>query len=446
MGRRVYIETYGCQMNVADSELMGGILEKAGFVCEADPSSADVILVNTCAIRESPEDRVVQRLAQLARRKELRPDLVLGITGCVPKHVGPELQARLPGVDLIIGPDSYRRLPELIDGAAQSPRIDLRMDPVETYDGALPRRTSGINAWVTVMRGCDRFCRFCVVPYVRGREKCVPMERILAEVRGAAAEECRSITLLGQTVNTYRDEDRDFGDLLRAVARVPGVRRVRFTSPHPSDFHSGMFAVMRSEPGVCPHIHLPVQSGSDSVLRAMRRGYTRREFLKLVREIRDTVPGMALTTDIIVGFPGETQADYEATLSLMEEVRFDSAFMFKYSPRTRTYAWKHQPDGVPEEVKGGRLRRVIDLQEKHSRQIYAGRVGRVEEVLVEGPARKDPSRLQGKTPDFKTVVFDRGEDPPRAGELVAVAVTAATSHTLTGHRVVPAERTPAGGQ
>jgi tRNA-2-methylthio-N6-dimethylallyladenosine synthase len=434
-GRAFYIETYGCQMNVADSELMTGILVQAGHVPVEDPTQADIILVNTCAIRESPEDRVVQRMAQLSQRKLLRPDVVLGITGCVPKHVGPSMMEMLEGVDLFVGPDSYRRLPHLIEKAGEAPQLDLRMDPREIYDGALPVRTSGLNAWVTIMRGCDRFCTFCVVPYVRGREKCVPWDRLRAEIEAAVGQGCASITLLGQTVNTYRDGDLDFAGLLRLVARVPGVKRVRYTSPHPSDFTRSVFEVMSQEPALCPHIHLPVQCGSDRILDAMKRGYTRSEFLRLVDEIRLLLPDASLTTDLIVGFPGEAPRDFEETLSLMQDVRFDSAFMFKYSERPKTWAAKHQPDSVPEEEKNRRLREVIDLQESISAEIYESRVGRMVEVLVEGPSRRDPAKLQGKTPDFKTVVFERGGEAPVTGDLVRVQVQAATSHTLRGRLV-----------
>jgi tRNA-2-methylthio-N6-dimethylallyladenosine synthase len=437
--RRFYIETYGCQMNVADSELMSGILTRAGFSPVEDPDGADVILVNTCAIREAPEDRVVQKVAQYVGRKKVRPDLVVGITGCVPKHVGPGLARLLEGVDVIVGPDGYRRLPELIRKAADGPQVDLRMDPTETYADALPRRDSGVNAWVTVMRGCDRFCSFCVVPYVRGREKCVPLARILEQVDAAVAEGRPSITLLGQTVNTYRDGEADFATLLEEVGTRPGVLRVRFTSPHPSAFTPRVFEVMARVPSICPHLHLPVQSGSNRVLERMRRGYTREEFLELVEVIRSYLPEVALTTDIIVGFPGETAEDFQATLELMERVRFHGAFMFKYSARPRTYAWKHLPDDVPEPEKDRRLREVIELQEAISREVYAGRVGETVEVLVEGPSRRDPARLQGKTPDFKTVVFDPGPKGARPGDLVRVRVTSATSHTLTG-RVLEAVR------
>jgi tRNA-2-methylthio-N6-dimethylallyladenosine synthase len=435
-GRSFYIETYGCQMNVADSELMAGILSEAGHWPADDPADADIILVNTCAIRESPEDKVIQRMAQLAQRKHLRPDLVLGITGCVPKHVGAPMAARLPDVDLVVGPDSYRRLPELIANAVAGPQVDLRMDPDETYDGALPVRAGGVNAWITVMRGCDRFCTFCVVPYVRGREKCVSPGRILDEAAAAVAQGCRSVTLLGQTVNSYRFGDVGFAELLRRVARIPGLARVRYTSPHPADFTGEVFDAMADEPPLCPHLHLPVQSGSDTVLRRMRRGYTKGEFLGLVETIRRRLPGVSLTTDVIVGSPGESEDDFQETLRLMEEIRFDSAFMFKYSPRPKTWAWKNQEDDVAEDEKGRRLREMIDLQERISGEIYRSRVGGVVEVLVEGPSRRDPSRLQGKTADFKTVVFTTSARTADAGDLVEVDILEATSHTLRGRLVL----------
>ncbi|MBU2689391.1 MAG: tRNA (N6-isopentenyl adenosine(37)-C2)-methylthiotransferase MiaB [Candidatus Eisenbacteria bacterium] len=430
-----YVETYGCLMNVADSELVSGILEEAGYAAAADLDSADIILVNTCAIRENPEEKVIQRLMQLALRKRMRPDLILGIIGCVPKHIGPAISESLAGVDLILGPDSYSRLPQLIERSAVEIQIDLGMDPQETFDRHSPKRTSGVNAWITVMRGCDRFCSYCVVPYARGREKCVSCERILDVTARAAAEGHPSITLLGQTVNTYRDGDIDFAALLGKVAQIDGVARVRFTSPHPIDFATEVFEVMARERALCPHIHLPLQSGSDRMLERMNRGYTRAQYLNLVEEIRRIVPNMALSTDVIVGFPEETPGDFQETLNLMREVRFDSAFMFKYSERPKTWACRHLTDDIPDEEKGRRLREVIDLQESISKEIYESYIGREVEVLVEGPARRDPGQVQGKSPDFKTVVLAAGAREIKAGDFVKVRIESATSHTLSG--VIP---------
>lgn len=425
--KRVYVETYGCQMNVADSALIESVLREAGYTSTPNLHEASLILVNTCAIRERAEERVVRRLSQLGRWKRLRPDLVLGVTGCVPKHLGESLLDRLPEVDLLLGPDSYRRLPELVESAARRVTVDLRLDGREDYSGLDPVSVDGIHAFVPIMRGCDRFCTFCVVPLVRGREKSLPLEEVLRQVHGAVERGARTITLLGQTVNSYHHGVSTFTDLLEAVSRVPGLLRVRYTSPHPADFREEHFRLMAEHPTLCPHLHLPVQSGSDSILAAMRRGYTRAGFLRLIDTIRRHLPHVGLTTDLIAGFPGETEEDFEATLSLMRAVRFDSAFLFAYSERPGTHAARRLPDLVPAEVKGERLARMIRLQEEHSLERYRRFEGQQVEVLVEGISRRHPDHATGKTPDFKTVVFPSG---PGIGALHRVRVAQATSHSL----------------
>ena len=425
--KRVYIETYGCQMNVADSALMEHLLAEAGFAPTRSIHEASLVLVNTCAIRERAEERVVNRLRQIGRLKRLRPDLVVGITGCVPKHLGESLLRDLPEVDLLVGPDSYRRLPELVAEAARRPMVDLRLDGDEDYSGLDPVSIDGIHAFVPVMRGCDRFCTFCVVPLARGREKSLPLEEILRQVRTAIDRGARSVTLLGQTVNSWHHEDRTFTDLLDAVSRVDGLPRVRFTSPHPAEFRDEHFALMAERPSLCPHLHLPVQSGSDRVLEAMKRGYSREEFLRLAETIRARLPEGAITTDLITGFPGETEEEFGETLSLMREVEFDAAFLFAYSERPGTYAARRLPDDVPAEVKGERLARMIALQEEHSLQRYRHWEKREVEVLVEGVSRRNADHAVGKTPDFKTVVFPRGPEP---GAVHRVRGARASSHSL----------------
>ena len=430
---RVFIETYGCQMNVADSELVGGVLRRAGYAAAARPEDADVILLNTCAIREHAEERVLRRLSELARFKRARPELRLGLLGCMAQHNRAALVEKAPWLDLVAGPDSYRRLPELLgrsrlDPARKAAKIDVRLDRAETYAEIAPAHEAGVRAFVTAMRGCDRFCAFCVVPYVRGRERSVPPEAILADIRGLAARGAREIVLLGQTVNAYRHGDTDFGRLLHLVAEVDGVERIRFTSPHPSDMSNSVIEAMATEPKIQPSLHLPVQSGSDRILAAMERGYTVDEYLGLVERMRAAIPAIALSTDIIVGFHGEEEADFRATLELMAALRYDSAFSFKYSLRENTRAFK-LGDTVSEEEKGRRLAEVIALQERVSAERNRALAGQRFAVLVEGRARRGGGMLAGKTPQFKTAVFPAA-DSISPGDIVTVRVDSATAHTL----------------
>ena len=428
--RRVFIETYGCQMNVSDTELMMGVLKKAGFRRALALEDADVVLLNTCAIRERAEERVAGRLSPLSRVKRARPDLVLGVSGCMAKHLAEQLLDRLPYVDLVVGPDSYRRLPELIGEAAGNPALDVRLDRGEDYLELDPVRQEGTNAWITIMRGCDKFCTFCIVPYVRGRERSVPAGDLLRQVRLAASEGFQEVTLLGQTVNSYHDGESDFADLLKMVARVEGIRRIRFTSPHPSDFSDKLIGTIAEESKICRFIHLPVQSGSDRVLEAMKRTYSSGRYVDLVDRLRSAVPGLCLSTDVIVGFPGEDDSDFESTMALMRHVRYDSAFMFKYSPRKGTVAYREIPDTVPETEKSRRLQAVIAQQTGISGEINRRYVGRMQEVLVEGDARRGKGQAVGKSDGFKTVVFPR--DGIRTNTFVDIRITDATSHTLIG--------------
>jgi tRNA-2-methylthio-N6-dimethylallyladenosine synthase len=347
------------------------------------------------------------------------------------KHLSEKLLTRAPYVDLVVGPDSYRRLPQLIDRLADGPILDVRLDREETYEGLDPVRHEGCRAWVTIERGCNRFCTFCIVPFVRGRERYVPVAEVVRQVENLAAEGYREITLLGQTVNAYRDGSLDFGGLLRRLGRIDGIDRIRFTSPHPSEFTPDMIATMAAEPKVCPHVHLPVQSGSDRVLAAMRRDYTRGEYLDLTDRIREAMPDVAITTDIIAGFPGETEEEFEETLELMRRIRFDSAFMFLYSAREGTAAHRDLADDVPPEEKRRRLERVVALQEQTSLEINRGLIGRTVRVLLEGESRRDPSRLHGRTGGFKTAIVPR--EGLVAGTFVDVRVEEATSHTLFGN-------------
>jgi tRNA-2-methylthio-N6-dimethylallyladenosine synthase len=424
----VYIETYGCQMNLADTELMRGHLARSGYATADDPAEADVILLNTCAIRAHAEERIFSRLSALAHYKLRRPHLQIGVAGCMAQHFKDRLLERL---DFVVGPDGYRRLPELLGG---DPFADVRLDRDETYADLAPQRSDGVRAWITIMRGCDKFCTFCIVPYVRGRERSVAADAVLAQVRAAAAAGYREVVFLGQTVNAYRAGDTDFGALLRSAAAVPGIARVRFTSPHPSDMTDSAIAAMVDCPAVCPHAHLPVQSGSDAVLARMERGYSVAQYGELVARLRAAMPDLALSTDVIVGFPGETEDDFAATLELMRSVRYDHAFLFKYSRRDHTKAAKWE-ETVSEAEKARRLQALIDLQQAIGAEINAGWVGRDVEVLVEGPARRPAGWLAGKTREFKTAVFPAAA--ARVGDLVRVRTTAATSHTLIGAWALP---------
>ena len=438
MERRLYVETYGCQMNVADSELMLGQLGRAGYTRVEKPDEADVILVNTCAIREHAEQRIYGRLGELTRHKMRRPGVVLGVAGCMAQHLRARLLERVPQLDLVVGPDGYRRLPELIDEARDEPTLSVRLSRVETYGDLAPARADGVRAWVSIMRGCDKFCAFCIVPYVRGRERSLPADEVMRQVEHAAAEGFREVVFLGQTVNAYRDTEAgvDFAELLTRADRVEGIARIRFTSPHPSDMTDRAIEAMATCAKVPPHLHLPLQSGSDAVLSSMRRIYTLAEYETLVAKLRRAIPGIALSTDIIVGFPGETEEDFQATREAMGRIDYESAFIFKYSPRSgaRSADWA---ETVSEEEKTRRITLLIEEQKARSLRKNEADVGSTVEVLVEGPTKRSPSQWFGKSAPFKTTVFPhRGE---RVGDLLRVRVSAATPHALLGEGVRAAQ-------
>jgi tRNA-2-methylthio-N6-dimethylallyladenosine synthase len=428
-GPRVYLETLGCQMNEADSALIIGQLQASGYTRVPDPAAADVILINTCAVREKAEERVYGRTSQLLRHRRDNPDLIFGITGCMAEHLRDKVSERAPHISLVVGPDSYRGIAALVDRARAGDQvIDITLDKAEVYEGldGVPE-DDGVSGQVVIQRGCDKFCTFCVVPFTRGRERGAPPREILRAVRVLAERGYREVVLLGQTVNSYRWEDVTFAALLRAIAEVPGIARIRFTSPYPVDFTEELIDVMASTPAICPQVHLPVQSGSDRMLESMRRGYTRGEYLGLVDRLRAKIPDIALSTDIMVGFCGETEADHQDTLSLVRAVRFDSAFMFRYSDRGITFASKRLTDDVEDAVKARRLQEVIDLQEGFTRASHAARVGRREQVLI-GQIAKRGDRLVGRTARFQSVLVPLGRGRP--GELVDVEITGSTGHSL----------------
>lgn len=431
--RTAYIETYGCQMNVADTELVASVLAQAGYRLVDAPEDADIVLINTCAVRENAEERALGRASQLSGLRARNPNLTLGILGCMAQRLSNELPARAPYVDLVVGPDSYQRLPAILAQTSSEPLLDVRLSRTENYVGISPVRRGATNAWVTIIRGCDKFCSFCIVPYVRGRERSVPAEEVVRQVREITAAGYREVTLLGQTVNSYDDGDVGFAELLGRVAAVDGIVRVRFTSPYPRDFDAATIEAMATIDEVCPALHLPVQSGSEEQLRLMRRGYTVAAYRDLVGRLRTALPDLALTTDLIVGFCGETDDDFRQTLDLMEEMRFDSAFMFRYSERSGTHAARKLVDDVPEALKIERLEQVIALQEAISLERNQAHVGAQVEVLVEGPSKRKTKAgevtFYGRSPHGKVTVFP--ETAP-TNSLVQVAVQETTSHTLFG--------------
>lgn len=428
--KRVFLETYGCQMNVSDSELMAGVLERAGFTLTERPEDADAVILNTCAIREHAELRVLGRLGEFARLKRtVNPNLIVGVAGCMAQHLRGRLLDQSRVLDLVVGPDGYRNLPELLRRAAGEPTASVRLDRDETYGDLEPKRGAGIRAWITAQRGCDKFCTYCVVPYTRGRERSLPLAELVRQARDAARQGFREIVFLGQTVNSYHDGAHDFADLLRATSEIEDVLRIRYTSPHPSDMSERVIAAIAECPKVCSHVHLPLQSASDPILQAMNRTYTLAEYGAVVERLRAAIPGLGLSTDIIVGFPGETAEDFERTAAYMREVRYDSAFLFKYSarPDTRAHRW---PETVSEAEKSARLQTLIDQQHAISAELNDRWIGRDVEVLVEGPARRNPDQLYGKTPEFRTVVFANDGTP--AGPLRQVRILGATPITLIG--------------
>ncbi len=434
--KKVYIETYGCQMNVYDTELVKAILDKHNYTLTDNEAEAEVFLLNTCSVRENANRKVYNRIQQF-KSKRNGDRVLIGVLGCMATNFRQQLlkDPRLP-IDFIAGPDSYKRLPKLIEEVSQTGEkiFDVTLSEFETYSDVYPSRSGGVNAWIAVMRGCDNFCTFCVVPYTRGRERSRDPENVVAEVQQLAAEGFRQVTLLGQNVNSYRYEDKDFAYLLERVSTVEGIERIRFTSPHPKDFPDSLLRVIAENPKVCKQIHLPLQAGNDRVLEMMNRTYTQKEFLDLVDKIRTLIPDVVLTTDIIVGFPTETDAEFEDTVRVVETVQFDSAFIFKYSERPKTVAARRFPDDVPDEVKTERIVRLNDIQKKISYQKNLAHVGEIHEVLIEEEkTKKSPDHYQGRNDGNKIVIFPKGEY--RKGQFVNVRILDATPHVLLGEVV-----------
>ncbi len=442
--KRVYVETYGCQMNISDGELMEGVLEAQGYEIAADPEEADVILVNTCAIREHAEKRVLGRVGQLSGLKRERPDLVIGVTGCMAQRMGETLLEKAPHVDLVMGPDGYRSLPEQLAAIEEGRKVrpsrsakkrgpqlvvlDLHLG--ENYEGLEQRRSSRISAWVPIQRGCNHRCTFCIVPYVRGPEKNRRPREVLREIAEIADSGVTEVTLLGQTVNSYEADGQSFPDLLRDVARVPGIRRVRFMSPHPNDVTADLLDVMAEETAVCEQLHLPLQAGSDRTLRRMLRRYTTETFLEKVELARTVIPDIGLSTDVIVAFPGETHDEFEETLELLRTVRFDDAYTYRYSPREGTPATRFPAaDFIPDGEGQERLERLIEVHRAIQAEINEAEVGRVEEVLAEKEAR-GPGQILGRTRRNKVVAF--AASPELVGTYQEVRLTDTTGATFVG--------------
>jgi len=431
--KKVYIETYGCQMNLADSEVVSSLLHDDGYQFTKSLDDADVALVNTCSIRDHAEQRVISRLGEFKRYKSGNPEMVIGVLGCMAERLRTKLIDKLKLVDLVVGPDEYRKLPGLLGSAFDGEQgIAVKLSKVENYDDIIPLRTEGISAWVSVMRGCDKFCTFCVVPYTRGRERSRTLHGVVNEVEHLVHKGFREVTLLGQNVNSYRDSEHDFADLLIAVANIDPDMRVRFTTSHPQDMSDKLIDAIASYENLCPYIHLPVQSGSDRILELMNRTYSIEHYRNLVEKIRSSIPNVALSTDIIAGFPTETEDDHKATLDVIEKTRYDGAFMFKYSPRENTKAWK-MGDDVPDDVKTRRLNEIITLQRSISLEINKQMIGQKVDVLVEGTSKKSDTDFMGRTDTNKTVVFPEGDY--KVGDYITVKIHDANAATLFGHVV-----------
>lgn len=431
LSKKVRIETYGCQMNVADSEVVAAVMAMAGYDTTDSDEEAAAVLLNTCSIRDNAEQKIFSRLAYWnAMRRKSGRNIIIGVIGCMAERMREEL-IRKHGVDLVAGPDSYLHLPDLVAAAeAGMPAIDIELSATETYRDVVPRRigSNGVSGFISIMRGCNNFCSYCIVPYTRGRERSREPQSILRELSDLRSRGFREITLLGQNVNSYRYEDIGFPDLLAMVAEAAPDMRVRFTTSHPKDMSDRTLQTIAAHPNIARHIHLPVQSGSDKVLKAMNRKYTREWYLDRVAAIRRILPDAGLSTDMFTGFHDETEEDFQETLSLMREAGFDSAFMFKYSERPGTLASRTMPDNVPEEVKIDRLNRMIALQNELSLESNRHDIGREFEVLVEGVSKRNAGELFGRTSQNKVAVFPAGTARP--GDFVHVRVTSATSATL----------------
>ncbi len=435
--KKFALETYGCQMNVADSELVEGILTNLGLEKTANYDEADAIFLNTCAIRENAETKVHSKLGNLHKIKLNKPHLIIGVLGCMAQNLKDDLLKNKPYVDIILGPDSYRKIPDLINRHVKDNKsiVDTKLSRYEVYENLFPSRGDTFNAWVSIMRGCDKFCSFCIVPFTRGRERSRSVESVVEEVKKAVVQGFVEITLLGQNVYSYNFEGKSFSDLLLAVSDIDGVKRIRYTSPHPQDINVELLEVMASRKNICNYVHFPMQSGSNEVLKRMNRTYTREHFYDMAMKIREIMPNCGLSTDIIVGFPGETDEQFRETLDLMEAIKFNSAFTFKYSPRPYTKAEQFS-DHISEEIKKSRLDEMLILQRKHTLELNQNMVGTFQQVLIEKESKKSNLHWAGRTDSNEWVIIEKNNSNIK--DIVPVEISDATGVILHGKEITGA--------
>ena len=435
--KRYALESYGCQMNMADSELVDGILKDIGLKKTENLNDADAIFVNTCAIRENAEKKIHSRLGNFHKLKKEKPHLIIGVLGCMAQNLKNDLLKNKPYVDIILGPDSYRNLPQLMNRhmVEKNSIVDTKLSRYEVYENLFPKRNKGVNAWVSIMRGCDKFCSFCIVPFTRGRERSRSVESIVTEVRKAVDQGFVEVTLLGQNVNSYKHEKNSFADLLLSVSDIDGVQRIRYTSPHPQDINVELLEVMASRKNICNYVHFPMQSGSNEILQRMNRTYTREHFHYMADTIREIMPNCGLSTDIIVGFPGETEKHFEETLDLMEKIKFNSAFTFKYSPRPYTKA-EQFTDQIDETIKKERLDKLINVQRKHTLELNSKKIGKIENVLIEKESKKSSNHWAGRTDSNEWVILEKNSS--KIKDIIPVEIVDATGVILHGKKMVEA--------
>ena len=435
--KKFALQTYGCQMNVADSELVEGILTNLGLEKTSNYDEADAIFLNTCAIRENAETKVHSKLGNLHKIKLNKPHLIIGVLGCMAQNLKDDLLKNKPYVDIILGPDSYRKIPDLINRHITDNKsiVDTKLSRFEVYENLFPTRGDTFNAWVSIMRGCDKFCSFCIVPFTRGRERSRDVKSIVTEVKKAVDQGFVEITLLGQNVNSYNFDGKSFADLLLTVSEIEGVKRIRYTSPHPQDINVELLEVMASKSNICNYVHFPMQSGSNEVLKRMNRTYTRERFYDMAMKIREIMPNCGLSTDIIVGFPGETDLQFRETLDLMDSIKFNSAFTFKYSPRPYTKAEQFS-DQIDESVKKERLDEMLVLQRKHTLELNQKMVGSFQQVLIEKESKKSNLHWAGRTDSNEWVIVEKNNSNIK--DIVPVEIVDATGVILHGKEIIGA--------
>ncbi|MEA3476265.1 MAG: tRNA (N6-isopentenyl adenosine(37)-C2)-methylthiotransferase MiaB [Candidatus Cloacimonadota bacterium] len=431
---KFFIQTYGCQMNVADSEMVSGLLIKSGYELTENIDEADIIIFNSCTVRQHAEDRVIGRITQEGNRKKKKPNLLIGLIGCVAQRCGEELIQKIDCLDFAVGTDQYRLLPKVIENCLKNNCSTslLQANYKENYSDIPPYRKKGINAFITIMRGCNNFCSYCIVPYVRGRERSRNHLEVLKEIETAGNKGYKDITLLGQNVNSYKNDNIDFPTLLKLASKIDSIKRLRFITSHPKDLSDKLIEVMTNEEKVCEHLHLPLQSGSNTILEKMNRGYSVEQYLSIIKKLKNSIPNIAITTDVMTGFPGETEKDFLDTYNLMKKIRFDYAFTFKYSPRKGTKAADPRVNRgqIDESIRLKRLQKLIALQEKITFEKYKEQTGKVVEVYVEQKSKKNINELSGRTRDNKIAVFPG--DKNLIGKFVKVKICDATGWTLRG--------------